>query len=72
MSKRIVAACALTSAIAWTLVAPAQRSDPDWPTVEDETMRHYQALLRIDTVKAYLFAVTRNLYQDFIERASVG
>ena len=51
MSTRIVAACALTSAIAWTLVAHAQRSDPDWPTVEDETMRHYQALLRIDTVK---------------------
>ena len=51
MSKRIVAACALTSAIAWTLVAHAQRSDPDWPTVEEETMRHYQALLRIDTVK---------------------
>src|SRR5262249_10462143 len=26
------------------------------------------APLRIDTVKAYLFAVTRNLYQDFVER----
>jgi RNA polymerase sigma-70 factor (ECF subfamily) len=26
------------------------------------------APLRVDTVKAYLFAVTRNLYQDLVER----
>src|SRR5262249_54769767 len=27
----------------------AQSASPDWRAVEDETMRHYQALLRLDT-----------------------
>jgi len=27
----------------------AQTSAPDWRAVEDETLRHYQALLRLDT-----------------------
>src|SRR5688500_19864699 len=27
----------------------AAQSQPDWKAVEDETMRHFQALLRIDT-----------------------
>ena len=45
----------LRYAIACALVAQAFRpalaqSGPDWPKVEDETMRHYQALLRMDTV----------------------
>jgi acetylornithine deacetylase/succinyl-diaminopimelate desuccinylase-like protein len=31
------------------LTAPAQSSAPDWRAVEDETMRHYQALLRLET-----------------------
>src|SRR5262249_44408616 len=30
-------------------VLHAQRPMPDWRAVEDETMRHYQALLRLDT-----------------------
>ena len=29
--------------------ARAQSTAPDWRAVEDETMRHYQALLRLDT-----------------------
>jgi acetylornithine deacetylase/succinyl-diaminopimelate desuccinylase-like protein len=31
------------------LPAAAQTSQPDWPKVEEETLRHFQALLRIDT-----------------------
>ncbi|HEY2431739.1 MAG TPA: M20/M25/M40 family metallo-hydrolase [Vicinamibacterales bacterium] len=30
-------------------MAAAQTASPDWRAVEDETMRHYQALLRLDT-----------------------
>jgi acetylornithine deacetylase/succinyl-diaminopimelate desuccinylase-like protein len=43
----------------WTLIAVvgafacarllAQRSGPDWKALEDEMMRHYQAVLRLDT-----------------------
>jgi acetylornithine deacetylase/succinyl-diaminopimelate desuccinylase-like protein len=29
--------------------APAQSRQPDWPSIEAETMRHFQALLRFDT-----------------------
>src|SRR5438270_6476290 len=40
-----VGAAAATAA-ALAAQSPAQ---PDWPKVEDETMRHYQAVLRLDT-----------------------
>src|SRR5262249_29570634 len=29
----------------------AQATQPDWPTIEEETMRHYQALIRFDTTE---------------------
>src|SRR5262245_21135222 len=27
----------------------AQTAQPDWPKIEEETMRHFQAILRFDT-----------------------
>src|SRR5262245_15105200 len=36
-------------ALALDVTVRAQSALPDWRAVEDETMRHYQALLRIDT-----------------------
>ena len=36
-------------AVAAAAVSIAQVASPDWPAVEDETLRHYQALLRLDT-----------------------
>ena len=27
----------------------AQTAQPDWRTIEEETMRHFQAILRLDT-----------------------
>ena len=29
--------------------AMAQVSEPDWPAVEEETLRHFRALLQFDT-----------------------
>lgn len=29
--------------------ASAQNAQPDWPKIEEETMRHFQAILRLDT-----------------------
>src|SRR5256885_1119496 len=45
-SKRLVIA-ALAAATA--AVGAQQPAQPDWTTVEGETMRHYQAVLRLDT-----------------------
>ena len=42
----IGACAAAATAAALAAQSPAQ---PDWPKVEDETMRHYQAVLRLDT-----------------------
>jgi acetylornithine deacetylase/succinyl-diaminopimelate desuccinylase-like protein len=39
----------LALALAVPLAAPAQSRQPDWPSIEAETMRHFQALLRFDT-----------------------
>src|SRR5206468_11473429 len=49
-ARRLLAA-ALVCALAATVAARAQSggSQPNWPAVEDETMRHFQALLRLDT-----------------------
>jgi acetylornithine deacetylase/succinyl-diaminopimelate desuccinylase-like protein len=33
----------------WCMGALAQTSQPDWPRLEEETMRHFQTLLRFDT-----------------------
>ena len=49
MTKRrwlVAAGIAAAAAAALSAQAPAQ---PDWPKVEEETMRHYQAVLRLDT-----------------------
>ena len=40
--------CASAIAIA-ALLSSAPQSQPDWRAVEEETLRHYQALLRLDT-----------------------
>src|SRR5262249_38733838 len=40
---------AAVAAIVHTSFGYAQASQPDWAKVEDETMRHYQAVLRLDT-----------------------
>src|SRR5262245_49127722 len=50
-SWRLKVVVAATSALASAVVfvhAQASR-DPDWKALEDETMRHYQAVLRLDT-----------------------
>ena len=31
------------------LAVPLSAAEPDWAKVEEETMRHFQALLRMDT-----------------------
>ena len=40
---------ALAIGLATIATLHAQSPSPDWKAVEDETMRHYQALLRLDT-----------------------
>src|SRR5438094_4821539 len=40
---------ALVFAIASTTVLAQAPTQPDWKALEDETMRHYQAVLRLDT-----------------------
>jgi acetylornithine deacetylase/succinyl-diaminopimelate desuccinylase-like protein len=45
-AKRLIVLVATLSSI--TLFAQTQK-EPDWKTLEDETMRHYQAVLRLDT-----------------------
>src|SRR5258707_13758464 len=48
MKKRRLALASLSSIASATLIG--QRApQPDWPKVEEETMRHYQAVLRLDT-----------------------
>jgi len=47
MRRRIVLASCLAAAAA--TLAAQQRAQPDWKKVEDETMTHYQAVLRLDT-----------------------
>lgn len=40
----------ITAVVAvFVTVGGAQSPAPDWPAVEEETLRHYQALLRLDT-----------------------
>jgi acetylornithine deacetylase/succinyl-diaminopimelate desuccinylase-like protein len=48
MTTRFALASCLASAAAAALLAQAP-AQPDWPKIEDETMRHYQAVLRLDT-----------------------
>jgi len=39
----------VVSVILMAVAGGAQTASPDWKAVEEETMRHYQALLRLDT-----------------------
>jgi acetylornithine deacetylase/succinyl-diaminopimelate desuccinylase-like protein len=45
-ATRFVIAMMVAAAAA---VAAQQAAQPDWPKIEEETMRHYQAVLRLDT-----------------------
>src|SRR5260221_3753517 len=47
-TPRIIAALGLAAAAA-ALVSAQTAKEPDWKALEDETMRHYQAVLRLDT-----------------------
>jgi len=47
MRYRLILASCLAAAAA--SVTAQQRAQPDWKKVEDETMTHYQAVLRLDT-----------------------
>jgi acetylornithine deacetylase/succinyl-diaminopimelate desuccinylase-like protein len=49
MKKRRVVLASLFSVAAAALLAQQRPPGPDWPKVEEETMRHYQAVLRLDT-----------------------
>jgi acetylornithine deacetylase/succinyl-diaminopimelate desuccinylase-like protein len=46
--RRLVVAAGIAAAAAAALRAQAP-AQPDWPRIEEETMRHYQAVLRLDT-----------------------
>jgi len=49
MKIRLIAATFISAAAAMTALITAQSAQPDWKTVDAETLRHYQALIRIDT-----------------------
>jgi acetylornithine deacetylase/succinyl-diaminopimelate desuccinylase-like protein len=78
MRKRVLLSCAVCLIAAG--VAAQSRSQPDWTALEGETMRHYQALLRLDTrnppgneriVVDYLAGVLKREGIPFDIRASV-
>jgi acetylornithine deacetylase/succinyl-diaminopimelate desuccinylase-like protein len=47
MKIRLILLCASMASV--SLLAQSGAPQPDWPKVEEETMRHYQAVLRLDT-----------------------
>src|SRR5215831_17794322 len=49
MKRRRLALATLASISTAALLAQQRPATPDWPKVEEETMRHYQAVLRLDT-----------------------
>jgi len=49
MTTRRCLIAALVAAISAAAAAQPPRAEPDWPKIEEETMRHYQAVLRLDT-----------------------
>src|SRR5215831_17003411 len=49
MKRRRLALATLASISTAALLAQQRPIQPDWPKVEEETMRHYQAVLRLDT-----------------------
>ena len=46
--RRMASALLLSSCIA-ALARAQSKAQPDWKAVEQETMQHYQAVLRLDT-----------------------
>ena len=46
---RILTGCVAAALLLSTAVFAQQPSAPDWARIEEETMRHFQALLRVDT-----------------------
>src|SRR5512143_2432060 len=49
MKRRLVLATTAAAALATTIASGQVSGQPDWSRVQDETMTHYQALLRFDT-----------------------
>ena len=49
MTTRILIAATVSTTIAGAALGGQGTTQPDWKAVEEETMRHYQAVLRIDT-----------------------
>jgi acetylornithine deacetylase/succinyl-diaminopimelate desuccinylase-like protein len=49
MRRSLTAVVCGAISVALLVAAHAQSGSPDWRAVEDETLRHYQALLRLDT-----------------------
>src|SRR4051812_43123761 len=50
MLRRLVTAVSVAVLVSTVAILRAQApAQPDWPQVDDELMRHYQALLRMDT-----------------------
>src|SRR5262245_31672523 len=49
MGRRLYFALVLAGAAAQAVVLAQGRYQPDWPGLQDETMRHFQALVRFDT-----------------------
>jgi acetylornithine deacetylase/succinyl-diaminopimelate desuccinylase-like protein len=49
MTKRILIAVTVSTTVAGAALRGQGTTPPDWKAVEEETMRHYQAVLRIDT-----------------------
>ena len=56
---------ALLAALAVSVVRAQSIRQPDWTAVEDETARHFQALLRFDTSNP---PGTEHLVADYIKR----
>jgi len=48
-AKRVIILAATFSSITLLAQTAPMAKDPDWKALEDETMRHYQAVLRLDT-----------------------
>ena len=48
----MTAAAAVATVGAIAVFAQTRSAEPNWKAVEDETMRHYQAAVRIDTTGA--------------------
>lgn len=46
---KMLSACTLATLVAATALVAQTSQQPDWKAIEEETMRHFQSVLRIDT-----------------------